>query len=203
MSSLTIAAAMAIASQCAALPPAMAPVMIGIAQHESGLDPNARHLNPNGTWDYGLAQINTVNLGWLGLTSITVMEPCANLVAGARVLFAKYNGNPPAGVKAAYSASVMSKLGAPAPQQVSVQPPSVVEQDDPNDPKPPSWDMEANALWQQRRARAATAATADQGQPAAWDMEAIALRQQGHDPAHADAEAEDAPVVVQLASKRP
>ncbi len=73
--------------------------MVGISQQESGLDPAAVHRNPNGTIDVGLAQVNSANFGWLGLTMQTAMDPCRNLAAGARVLLAKYNGNPPATIK--------------------------------------------------------------------------------------------------------
>jgi Transglycosylase SLT domain len=143
MTILTVAAALALAANC--VPHGLAPVMVGIAQHESGLDTEARHLNPNGTWDYGLAQINTVSLGWLGLTPVTAMDPCRNLAAGAKVLLAKYNGSPPDVVKAAYSNDVVEKVaaldGTPAP------PPPAAPDDGPDDPRPPAWDAEPYAEW--------------------------------------------------------
>lgn len=114
MTVLSLAAAMAIANACVG--PALAPVMVGIAQHESGLDPSARHLNSNGSWDIGIAQVNTSNFGWTGLTEKTALDPCKNLQAGAKVLLAKYNGSPPDVVKAAYAADVISKL-PPPPEQ--------------------------------------------------------------------------------------
>jgi len=40
--------------------------------------------------DLGLAQINSANLGWLGLSVEAAFDPCANLAAAARVLQAGY-----------------------------------------------------------------------------------------------------------------
>jgi Transglycosylase SLT domain len=129
---LTAQAALAIALKC--LPPAVAPVMVGIAQHESGLDPSAVHHNANGTTDWGLAQVNSSNFSWTGLTPNTALDPCANLRAGAMVLFAKYNGNPPAAVKIAYANDVMRRLqpapGAPPIQAILSTPDPPPEPDD-------------------------------------------------------------------------
>lgn len=66
MTALSVQAALAIALKC--LPPAVAPIMVGIAQHESGLDPAAVHHNANGTDDVGIVQVNSSNFGWTGLT---------------------------------------------------------------------------------------------------------------------------------------
>jgi hypothetical protein len=84
--------------------------MVGIAQHESGLDPTAVHRNTNGTVDVGLAQVNSANFGWLGLTMQTALDPCRNLAAGAQVLLVKYNGNPPDAGKVAYATSVTARI---------------------------------------------------------------------------------------------
>src|ERR1700722_420576 len=108
MTALTPAAAMALALQC--VPPSVAPIIVGIAQHESGLDPVAIHSNANGTVDVGLAQVNSANFGWLGLTLQTALDPCRNLAAGARVLLTKYNGNPPDKAKAAYATAVTARI---------------------------------------------------------------------------------------------
>jgi Transglycosylase SLT domain len=157
MTVLTAAAALTLAANC--VPHGLVPVMVGIAQHESGLNTEARHLNPNGTWDYGLAQVNSSNLPWLGLTPATVMEPCHNLAAGARVLLAKYNGAPPDVVKAAYSNDVMAKVanlsGQPTPA------PQPAPADDPDDPRPPAWDAEPYAEWLDRHDPDADAASSD------------------------------------------
>lgn len=40
--------------------------------------------------DAGLAQINSDNWNWLGLTAETVFDPCANLRAGERVILGAY-----------------------------------------------------------------------------------------------------------------
>ena len=108
---MTEAAVMALALTC--LPPSLAPIAVGIAKHENPrLDTTALNHNVNGTVDYGLGQINTVNLGWLGLTPQTVLDPCLNLKAAIRVMFARYNGNPPPAVKASYSAGLLARVGA-------------------------------------------------------------------------------------------
>jgi soluble lytic murein transglycosylase-like protein len=108
MTVLTPAAAMALALQC--VPPSVAPVMVAIAEHESGLNPVAIHRNANGTVDIGLAQVSSSNFAWLGLTLQAALDPCRNLAAGARVLLAKYNGNPPDSLKATYTSGIMANL---------------------------------------------------------------------------------------------
>jgi hypothetical protein len=105
MTALSLQAALVIALKC--VPPAVAPVMVAIAQHESGLDPAVVHHNAKGTDDVGIAQVNTSNFAWTGLTWQTALDPCANFRTGAMVLFAKYNGNPPAMVKTAYADAVL------------------------------------------------------------------------------------------------
>jgi hypothetical protein len=151
MTVLTVAAALQLATSAACgIPRPAAELIVGFAISESGLNTEARHQNPNGTWDYGLAQINSSNLHWLGLTPETVMEPCANLTAGVKVVFAKYNGNPPDEVKAIYAQRVMTNVGIVAGTPPSPPPP---EADDPNDPRPPDWDLVGNAEWRDRQAR--------------------------------------------------
>jgi hypothetical protein len=54
--------------------------------HESGGNPTATNLNANGTTDYGLAQINSSNLAWLGETPASIMGPCRNIAAEVRIL---------------------------------------------------------------------------------------------------------------------
>jgi hypothetical protein len=110
MAAMTVPAVLALiaANQC--VPSSVAPIMVGIALHESGLDPRAVHRNSDGSADVGIAQINTSNFGWLGLTMKTAMDPCRNLAAGAEVLFARYNGSPPGAVRAGYASSVLGKV---------------------------------------------------------------------------------------------
>lgn len=56
-----------------------------LATRESTLNPNAKHDNANGTTDYGLMGINGSNLGSLGLTPETAMNPVDNIRAGAAI----------------------------------------------------------------------------------------------------------------------
>ena len=112
MSTFTVSGLLAMIAANHCVPPSLAPVMVGIAQHESGLDPVAIHRNANGTLDVGIAQINSSNFGWLGLTLETALDPCRNIAAGARVLFAKYNGTPPDTIKAAYANGVLTSINS-------------------------------------------------------------------------------------------
>ena len=109
---LPLAEALALALQCA---PAVAPeTLLSIVQVESGFRPlaigvngkprvnvevrnaaeaaaRAKALIADGrSVDLGLAQINSKNLDWLGLTVEAAFEPCTNLAAAARVLQAGY-----------------------------------------------------------------------------------------------------------------
>ncbi|SKA40372.1 type IV secretion system protein VirB1 [Enhydrobacter aerosaccus] len=105
------AAFLALAVTCA---PQVAPdTLTAIARHESALSPWLVHDNTSGeslaprdaeaaiaearrriaagrSVDMGLMQINSGNLGWLGLTVEAVFEPCANVAAGGRVLMKAY-----------------------------------------------------------------------------------------------------------------
>ncbi len=60
-------------------------VLMAIAWHESHFWPWRIHINTDGSTDYGLMQINSRNLQSLGLTARSVMPPCANILAGARL----------------------------------------------------------------------------------------------------------------------
>jgi type IV secretion system protein VirB1 len=105
---LTLAAALALAAQCA---PTVAPeTLLSVVQVESRFDPLAIGVNGSPrlnvtptsvddavaragdliaagrSLDLGLAQINSKNLAWLGLSLREVFEPCTNLKAAARVL---------------------------------------------------------------------------------------------------------------------
>lgn len=110
---LSVAAALTLASQCA---PTVAPeTLLSIVQVESGFDPLAIGVNgeprivvvarspaeaaakasalisAGRSVDLGLAQINSRNLAWLGLTVEGAFDPCRNLAAAARVLQAGYS----------------------------------------------------------------------------------------------------------------
>jgi hypothetical protein len=130
MTAMTAAAVLALANACVG--PSLAPVMTGIAMHESRGDPAAVNRNAKGTVDVGLAQVNSSNFGWLGLTMQTAMDPCTSLQAGARVLLAKYNGSGPATV--AYAASVTARIRA-LDGTIAVTAPSP-----PPPPCAPAWD---------------------------------------------------------------
>jgi len=105
---LTHGAAADLAAQCAPATPQSA--LVSIAQAESGLAPLAIRINGRGghavntidkagaiatahslidqgrNLDLGLAQINSRNLGWLGLSVEDAFDPCRNLAAAARIL---------------------------------------------------------------------------------------------------------------------
>ena len=62
-----------------------AEVLMAIAWHESHFLPWRVHRNTDGSTDYGVMQINSKNLPAMGLTTQTVMQPCTNILAGARL----------------------------------------------------------------------------------------------------------------------
>lgn len=62
-----------------------ATVLMAIAWHESHFLPWRVHRNRDGSFDYGLMQINSTNLASLHLNKTTVMQVCNNIVAGARL----------------------------------------------------------------------------------------------------------------------
>lgn len=105
---ISFAAALALAAQCA---PAIAPeTLLSVVQVESRFNPLAIGVNgapritvaptsiddavakagdliaTGRSIDLGLAQINSKNLSWLGLSLQEVFEPCTNLRAAARIL---------------------------------------------------------------------------------------------------------------------
>ena len=105
---ISLAAALALAAQCA---PTVAPeTLLSVVQVESRFESLAIGVNgaprimvaptsvddavakagaliaAGRSIDLGLAQINSKNLSWLGLSLREVVEPCANLRAAARIL---------------------------------------------------------------------------------------------------------------------
>ena len=105
---ISLAAALALAAQCA---PTIAPeTLLSVVQVESRFEPLAIGVNgaprikvtptsvddavakagslitAGRNIDLGLAQINSKNLSWLGLSLAEVFEPCTNLRAAARIL---------------------------------------------------------------------------------------------------------------------
>ena len=115
---------LAIAATCA---PTVAPqTLLAVARVESGWDPLAIGVNGPGrravrpadraaavaqadaliaagrSVDLGLAQINSRNLAWLGLSVEAAFDPCRNLAASARVLEDGYRrAAPPPGAEQA------------------------------------------------------------------------------------------------------
>lgn len=106
--SISLAAALALAAQCA---PNVAPqTLLSVVHVESRFDPLAIGVNgapritvapvsvedaiakagaliaAGRSIDLGLAQINSKNLSWLGLSLREVFEPCTNLRAASRIL---------------------------------------------------------------------------------------------------------------------
>ena len=69
-------------------PPVDVPLLMALAWKESAFHADAvGALNPNGTRDYGLLQINSVNLERFGLTPDTaITDPVANTHAAAALL---------------------------------------------------------------------------------------------------------------------
>ncbi len=61
-------------------------LLIAIAKVESDFNPRAINYNKDGTTDYGIMQINTVNIQDLGLSYSRIYNPCYNIYAGAIVL---------------------------------------------------------------------------------------------------------------------
>jgi type IV secretion system protein VirB1 len=153
MTAMAVPALLALIASRGCVPPAVAPVMVGIALNEGHghLYPFAIHDNATGRGyvpdteaaavalassllaaghdlDAGVAQVNVRNWHWTGLTLASAFDPCASIAAGSKVLFARYNGNPPDTAKAAYAAGVLSKFpigsGFPAaPIAKAVDPP--------------------------------------------------------------------------------
>ncbi len=117
MTAMSIAAVLALIATRNCVPSSLAQVMTGIALHESRLDPTLIHYNHNGTFDVGLAQVNSANFRWLGLTLQDALDPCKNLAAGAKVLLSRYNGSTGA-LGAAYAAgaeAAIRQIGALSP----------------------------------------------------------------------------------------
>jgi len=189
-----------LAARCA---PSVHPQTLrAVVQHESGFNPlaigvngsSARSIKPRGaaeavaiatdliargaSVDLGLGQINSANLGWLGLSVAEAFDPCSNLAAAARVLtqnfvrerpqspndqvaldraLSRYNtGSPRRGIANGYVAKVRGRAGAVVAQVTAAQEAAT---------PPPTWDLFGQA--QARRAEwdvfAAAAARAEGG----------------------------------------
>jgi len=69
-----------------------APRALHPASRDAAIHQASRLIAEGANVDLGLAQINSKNLGWLGLTVADAFDPCRNLAAAARVLVANYTG---------------------------------------------------------------------------------------------------------------
>jgi type IV secretion system protein VirB1 len=139
MTTLTTAAVLALVMQCS---PGLDPKLLtGFAQQESGYDPLALHINkmPPG-WlqphassaadatqiaakfvsagysvDLGMMQINSKNLGLLGLGLAEAFDPCRSIAAAGKLiaLMSRYNtGSPTAGIQNGYASALVSRVHA-------------------------------------------------------------------------------------------
>jgi type IV secretion system protein VirB1 len=179
---MSLLAVMALANQCA---PAVAPkTLAAVVRVESGFDPLAigvngstpRRLRPKSppeavatatrllaqgaNIDLGLGQINSANLGWLGLSVADAFDPCRNLAAAARVLQAGYNTDGGAGDEQAalrrslsryntgdaqrgFNNGYVAKVVRAAAQIVpAIQPaPEILAAPLSTAPPPPAWDV--------------------------------------------------------------
>lgn len=66
-----------------------AQLLYAIARHESGMNPQARGSNANGSYDIGLMQINSSHLPLLGQYGIQeqhLYDPCVSIHVGAWIL---------------------------------------------------------------------------------------------------------------------
>jgi type IV secretion system protein VirB1 len=141
MTALTIQAALSIALQCA---PSVDPhMLVGIGQHESGLETEIIHDNSTGkvqrgtgvidaaaqlmaaghSVDLGMMQINSRNLSLLGLSLTDAFNPCRSVAGAARLiqLFSRYNtGSPARGIENGYAQAVLASVSTV--RGVSAQP---------------------------------------------------------------------------------
>jgi type IV secretion system protein VirB1 len=160
---LELAAVLGFAATCA---PGVAPeTLAAVARAESSFDTLAINVNgPGGgrvrpasvteavarartliaagrSVDLGLMQVNSRNLGWLGLSVEDAFDPCRSVAAGARVLtaFSGYNtGSPSRGFANGYVARVLAADAAN--HAAPLRPPSPPSGNIPA-PPPDSWDV--------------------------------------------------------------
>jgi hypothetical protein len=170
VTTMTVSAVLTMIATQHCVPPSVAPIMVAIAQHESGLDPHAVHRNPNGTYDVGISQVNSSNFGWLGLDMRTAMDPCRNLAAGAKVLLVRYNGVPPPEIASAYAADVATKIS-------DLTSTDTTSASTPDLKAPPAWDVWATEEYEEQKSKSAApggdvhpdAAANSEAPPAATD----------------------------------
>lgn len=188
---LSLPLVLLLAQHCA---PDVAPeTLISVARVESGLDPltigvnggRPRALHPSSkaaavrqagaliaagaSVDLGLGQINSRNLGWLGVTLDDAFDPCRNLAAAAKVLATNYvtaaprldaqgalrvalsmynTGDPARGFRNGYvqKVSAAAQYVVPALQAAAADPAPAARPAEPvrlaqGAPEPPAWDV--------------------------------------------------------------
>lgn len=184
---LSLAAALALAAQCA---PNVAPqTLLSVIHVESRFDPLAIGVNgapritvapvsvddavaragaliaAGRSIDLGLAQINSKNLSWLGLSLREVFQPCTNLRAASRILqdgygrsdagrvgeqaalktaLSYYNtGHPIRGISNGYVGKVTAAAGRIVPAIGGATSPPVPQPEPkvPREVPPPAWDV--------------------------------------------------------------
>lgn len=147
MTALSVPVALALALHCApAIDPAL---LVGIARQESALDPLTlrddttgrvlhgagvvaaarRRIAAGHSVDLGAWQINSRNLGLLGLEVTDAFEPCKAAAAAARLieLFSRYNtGSPSQGVANGYAPAVLAAIHAVKAAGRTTMPPAPV-----------------------------------------------------------------------------
>ena len=175
---------MALAQACA--PTVAASTLLAVAQAESGFEPLAIGVNgrrpgriiapsraqaitlaerliaAGGAPDLGIAQINSRNLAWLGLSVADAFDPCRNLGASARVLAAGYDratpqpgaeqaalrtalsyyntGDAQRGLRNGYVTKVVAAVGRIVPALQPDAPQTPAAEPVPA-PRPPAWDV--------------------------------------------------------------
>jgi soluble lytic murein transglycosylase-like protein len=131
----------------------LSPLLLqSIAQHESGMNPVAIGKNTNGTYDYGLMQINSRWAKVLGVEKwMKLGDPCTNVRTGAWILaqcvrrhgynwraVGCYHSNTP-GRRERYAGRIAATMARNAPRLSShTLPPTVAPE--PSEASTTSWD---------------------------------------------------------------
>lgn len=123
----------------------------------------AQLLRTGANFDLGLAQINSANLSWLGLSIEGAFDPCLNIEAAAKILSSNYRRaierNVPAPLGAALSAyntgsmsrgyanGYVAKVSRAATELPADEMPEATEVQSTELPEPPRWDVFAYQAW--------------------------------------------------------
>ena len=149
MTIYTVTALAAFLSAHNCVPPKAVDVMVGVAMTESGGNSLSIHDNTGAVsftpstkaeaiklanallaihhdLDLGAGNVNVRNFGWTHLTVETAFDECRNMDAATRIMFVRYNGNPPDASKIVYAQRVMARItddGNPKPTEPAIHPP--------------------------------------------------------------------------------